>query len=230
MNDNIPRFTKNLNVILYDRGLKLKDLAKKIDVPYSTLHYQVNHPTALQEQTLKKIAEVLNVDINSLNTHIYQYENLSDSEILQKVQDGFFQTDNFTITIPFISQKLSAGTGFEHLSDADIDVQTIDILASMAKGLDKSTLVAAKVKGDSMIDANINSGDIAIFSRGLINGEGIYVINYFGDVLIKRITFDPKKNEVSIISANKNYPVKIADANDVLVLGKVIGWFHIENY
>ncbi len=134
------------------------------------------------------------------------------------------------LTIPFISQKLSAGMGIEHLSDADMEVEKIDILASMAKGLDKSTLVAAKVKGDSMIDANINSGDIAIFSRGLINGEGIYVINYFGDVLIKRITFDPKKNEVSIISANKNYPVKIADANDVLVLGKVIGWFHIENY
>ena len=100
----------------------------------------------------------------------------------------------------------------------------------MAKGLDKTTLVAARVRGDSMVDANIFSGDIVIFSRGLINGEGIYVINYLGDVLIKRIQFDPKNGEVAIISANKNYPVKTASAEDVLVLGKVVGWFHIENF
>lgn len=134
------------------------------------------------------------------------------------------------LSIPFISQKLSAGTGIDHLSDADMEVEKIDILEEMARGLDKSTLVAARVKGDSMVDANINSGDIAIFSKGLINGEGIYVINYLGDVLIKRIQFDPKRNEVEIISANRNYPVKTASAEDVLVLGKVIGWFHVENY
>ena len=134
------------------------------------------------------------------------------------------------LSIPFISQKLSAGMGIDHLSDADMEVEKIDILEEMARGLDKSTLVAARVKGDSMVDANINSGDIAIFSKGLINGEGIYVINYLGDVLIKRIQFDPKRNEVEIISANRNYPVKTASAEDVLVLGKVIGWFHVENY
>lgn len=134
------------------------------------------------------------------------------------------------LSIPFISQKLSAGAGIEHLSDADMEVEKIDILAEMAKGLDKATLVAARVRGDSMVDANIFSGDIVIFSRGLINGEGIYVINYLGDVLIKRIQFDPKNGEVAIISANKNYPVKTASAEDVLVLGKVVGWFHIENF
>lgn len=131
------------------------------------------------------------------------------------------------LTIPFISQKLSAGVGIEHLSDADMDIKQIDILAEMARGVDKNSLVAARVKGDSMIDEHINSGDIAVFSRGLVNGEGIYVINYFGDVLIKRISYDPKTNTVSIISANRNYPTKTADAEDVLVLGKVVGVFHI---
>lgn len=195
-----------------DLGWTQEELARKMGYTSKSSINKIELDKAdMPRKKVKQLAEVLGIDVNSLFSDIPSY------------REGI-------LTIPFISQKLSAGVGFEHLSDADIDVQTIDILASMAKGLDKSTLVAAKVKGDSMIDANINSGDIAIFSRGLINGEGIYVINYFGDVLIKRITFDPKKNEVSIISANKNYPVKIADANDVLVLGKVIGWFHIENY
>ncbi len=142
-------------------------------------------------------------------------------------KDNFSKANDLILTIPFISQKLSAGVGIEHLSDADMDIKQIDILAEMARGVDKNSLVAARVKGDSMIDEHINSGDIAIFSRGLVNGEGIYVINYFGDVLIKRISYDPKTNTVSIISANRNYPTKTADAEDVLVLGKVVGVFHI---
>ena len=36
-----------------------------------------------------------------------------------------------------------------------MEVEKIDILAEMAKGLDKTTLVAARVRGDSMVDANI---------------------------------------------------------------------------
>ena len=195
-----------------DLGWTQEELARKMGYTSKSSINKIELDKAdMPRKKVKQLAEILGIDVNSLFSDIPSY------------REGI-------LTIPFISQKLSAGTGIEHLSDADMEVEKIDILASMAKGLDKSTLVAAKVKGDSMIDANINSGDIAIFSRGLINGEGIYVINYFGDVLIKRITFDPKKNEVSIISANKNYPVKIADANDVLVLGKVIGWFHIENY
>ena len=55
-------------------------------------------------------------------------------------------------------------------------------------------------------------------------------MNYFGDVPMKMISFNPKNNEISIISANKNYPVKVADDNDVLVLGKLIGNFHMVDY
>lgn len=153
---------------------------------------------------------------------------LSIEEIFESTDElPSYNNKRGILTIPFISQKLSAGVGIDHLSDADMDIEQIDILAEMARGLNKKSLVAARVQGDSMIEEHINSGDIAIFSRGLVNGEGIYVINYFGDVLIKRISYDPKNNTVSIISANKNYPTKTADAEDVFVLGKVVGVFHI---
>ena len=89
---------------------------------------------------------------------------------------------------------------------------------------------SAEVKGDSMIDANIFPGDYVFFSKGLIKGEGIYVIAFAGDIMVKRLAFDAPKNKLSIISENKNYPVRIIDAESdgVRILGKVIGWIHNE--
>lgn len=194
-------------------GMTMEDLAKATGYESKTGIAVIENGKVenIPLSKVKAIADALRIPVESFFPNVPSY------------RDGI-------LSIPFISQKLSAGTGIEHLSDADMDVEKIDILAEMAKGLDKATLVAARVRGDSMVDANIFSGDIVIFSRGLINGEGIYVINYLGDVLIKRIQFDPKNGEVAIISANKNYPVKTASAEDVLVLGKVVGWFHIENF
>ena len=135
------------------------------------------------------------------------------------------------ISVPLISQKISAGYGEDYLDDDSITMKRIQIPESLTKGVaDKSTLVSAEVKGDSMIDANIYPGDYVFFSKGLIKGEGIYVIAFAGDIMVKRLSFDAPRNKLSIISENKNYPVRIIDAESdgVRILGKVIGWIHNE--
>ena len=110
------------------------------------------------------------------------------------------------ISIPLISQKISAGYGEDFLDDDSITMKRIQIPESLTKGVaDKSTLVSAEVKGDSMIDANIFPGDYVFFSKGLIKGEGIYVIAFAGDIMVKRLAFDAPKNKLSIISENKNH-------------------------
>ena len=66
----------------------------------------------------------------------------------------------------------------------------------------------------------------------MIKGEGIYVIAFAGDIMVKRLSFDGPMNKLTIISENKNYPVRIVDADTdgVRILGKVIGWIHNELY
>ncbi len=134
------------------------------------------------------------------------------------------------LTIPFITQKISAGPGEEELPDDCLEVRSIDILASMAKGISRKILTAAEVKGDSMIEANIYPGDIVIFARGRVEGDGIYVLALGGEVLVKRLQFDSLSNELEIISMNKNYKPRTvaADADGLRILGKVVGWFHNE--
>lgn len=135
------------------------------------------------------------------------------------------------LTIPFISQKLSAGSGEDFLPDEDLEIKTVDVLESIVKGaVDKASLLCAEVRGDSMIEANIYSGDLVIFSRGLVKGEGIYVLSLCNEVLVKRLAFDALSNTLTIISDNRNYPPKTveADNDNVRILGKVVGWIHAE--
>ena len=136
------------------------------------------------------------------------------------------KANDLTITIPFVNQKLSAGTGEDYLSDSDIETKTINISEYLARGIDKATLLAAEVRGDSMVDERIYSGDIVIFSRGLIRQEGIYVINYAGDLMVKKLAFDALNNTVDIISGNRNYPTRTVEADSIAILGKVVGWIH----
>ncbi len=158
------------------------------------------------------------------------------SEVLGlKIEDFFpdvpsYDSETGILTIPFITQKISAGIGEEELPEDCLEVRSIDILASMAKGISKKVLTAAEVKGDSMIEANIYPGDIVIFARGRIEGDGIYVLALAGEVLVKRLQFDALSNELEIISMNRNYKPRTvsADADGLRILGKVVGWFHNE--
>ena len=196
-------------------GLTLEELGKKTNTTPQTIYkYENDIVTNIPYDRIIALSKVLKVQPwEILGWDVPSYN--SETGIL---------------TIPFITQKISAGIGEEELPDDCLEVKSIDILASMAKGISKKILTAAEVKGDSMIEANIYPGDIVIFARGRIEGDGIYVLALGGDVLVKRLQFDALSNELEIISMNKNYKTRTvsADADGLRILGKVVGWFHNE--
>lgn len=195
-------------------GWTQEDLAKKMGYTSKTTITKIESDKIdLPRRKVKMIADVLGISVNELFPDVPSYN-----------------PETTTLTIPFVTQKVSAGFGEEELPDECLEVRSIDILASMAKGIGRKALTAAEVKGDSMIEANIYNGDIVIFARGRIEGDGIYVLALAGEVLVKRLQFDALSNELTIISMNKNYAPKTvsADADGLRILGKVVGWFHNE--
>ena len=207
--------------------------------------------TALKKKNISqtKLVELTGLNKSAISSYLNgKYEPKRDAvEIMAKTLDvsptwlaGFdvpmdaetpyYNSETGILTIPFITQKISAGPGEEELPDDCLEVRSIDVLASMAKGISKKVLTAAEVKGDSMIEANIYPGDIVIFARGRIEGDGIYVLALAGEVLVKRLQFDALSNELEIISMNRNYKPRTvsADADGLRILGKVVGWFHNE--
>lgn len=195
-------------------GWTQEELAKKMGYTSKTSITKIESDKIdLPRRKVKMIADVLGISVNDLFPDVPSYN-----------------PETGILTIPFITQKISAGIGEEELPDDCLEVRSIDILASMAKGISKKVLTAAEVKGDSMIEANIYPGDIVIFARGRIEGDGIYVLALGGDVLVKRLQFDALSNELEIISMNRNYKPRTvsADADGLRILGKVVGWFHNE--
>ena len=198
-------------------GYSLEDLGNAIGTTRQNIFkYESGDITNIPYDKLRKLAETLKTD----PWYILGWE---PPKAATRTAD--------MISVPFISQKISAGYGETFLSDENITMKRISIPVSILHGVtDSSTLVSAEVKGDSMIDANIFPGDYVFFSKGMIKGEGIYVIALAGDIMVKRLSFDALNRRLSIISENKNYPVLTVDADEsgVRILGKVVGWIHNE--
>ena len=198
-------------------GYSLEDLGNAIGTTRQNIFkYESGDITNIPYDKLRKLAETLHTD----PWYILGWDGPSSGK-----------KDSDIVSVPFISQKISAGYGETFLSDENITMKRINIPMSILHGVtDSSTLVSAEVKGDSMIDANIFPGDYVFFAKGLIKGEGIYVIALAGDIMVKRLAFDALNRRLTIISENKNYPARTVDADEsgVRILGKVVGWIHNE--
>ena len=211
MGDRIKRLRES-------RKMTQEELGKAVGTTKQTIFkYETDKIGNIPYSRIEDLARVFDVD---------------PWEILGWKQDDCKPAEGY-ISVPLISQKISAGYGEDYLPEDSITLKRIQIPESMTRGVtDKSTIVSAEVKGDSMVDANIYPGDYVFFSKGTIKGEGIYVIAFAGDIMVTRLSFDAPKNRLTIISENRNYPTRTVDAESdgVRILGKVIGWIHNEMY
>ena len=104
-------------------------------------------------------------------------------------------------------------------SDAGSDTLTIDehLIANPSK------TVLIKVKGDSMIDAGIHSGDVVVVEkRGTANTGDIVVAILDNEFTLKR--FGREKGRVVLRPENKAYPV-IRPTGEAEIFGVVVGMF-----
>ena len=79
----------------------------------------------------------------------------------------------------------------------------------------------ARVIGDSMVDAGIESGDLLIIDRSLEPADGAIAVCFIdGDFTVKRISLRP--DGVCLTPANKDYPeMFIGEDRDFVVWGVV---------
>ncbi|MBQ6278548.1 MAG: translesion error-prone DNA polymerase V autoproteolytic subunit [Muribaculaceae bacterium] len=79
----------------------------------------------------------------------------------------------------------------------------------------------ARVIGDSMIDSGINEGDMLIIDRSIEPQDGDIAVCFIdGDFTVKRILI--KDNEMSLVPANRRYPViRVPKESNFVVWGVV---------
>lgn len=195
-------------------GYTQKQLAEMVGyTSVSTINKIESGKIDLTQRKIKRFSDVLGVDVKNLFPDVPQFNR----------KEGL-------LTIPFVNQKASAGFWEEELPSECINTRTIDILPVIAGGQDRKSLLAIQVSGDSMVDENLCDGDIVVFSKGRISGDGLYVLVIGTTVAVKRVEFDPINNKIRVCSANrqKGYePVVLANEEGTYrILGKVTGWIH----
>ena len=221
--DSYLNFWRNVEDILILNELTLKDLSKMTDVPYTTLYYQYKHQSKPDIEFVSLLANYFNFSIEQLlyskivgdfshtdeeldNDENYQNSHLrvAVNEMLDATAEGIETGDNNInddtglIKIPFVPQKISAGYGEELLNPEDVEIQTINIMEDLARGVPRDSLLAARV------------------------------LSIDNEVMVKRLVFDRLNHSVLIISENKKYPQREAkdDNQSLRILGKVVGWIH----
>ena len=84
-----------------------------------------------------------------------------------------------------------------------------------------------RVKGDSMIDANIYDGDIAFLRKDFdfIDGE-IYAVCYGAEESASLKKLYKVDNKMMLQPCNTDYTAAFVDVDDVVIVGECIGTYH----
>lgn len=139
---------------------------------------------------------------------------------------GFLKrANNLSRSIELLKEKLnripiiaSITAGGPNLAYEDIQgyVDTYDLLP---KRLAHENVFALRVKGESMIEAGIMDGDIAIVHRQPVagNGEIIAALLDNNEATLKRLRH--RNNKTFLEAANKDYPPIY---KDFTIIGKII--------
>jgi len=114
--------------------------------------------------------------------------------------------------------RIAAGVPIEAISEVS---HNIAVPGTMLKG--SARHYALEVKGDSMIDAGINDGDVVIIREGPTadNGDIVVAIVEGNEATLKR--FRRKGNMIALEAANPAYETRVFPENQVKVQGRLVG-------
>ncbi len=114
--------------------------------------------------------------------------------------------------------RIAAGLPIEAIADG---AQNIAVPGTMLQGTGNH--YALEVKGDSMIDAGINDGDVVVIREGPTaeNGDIVVAIVEGHEATLKK--FRRKGNSIALEAANPAYETRVFRDDQIKVQGKLVG-------
>jgi len=114
--------------------------------------------------------------------------------------------------------RIAAGVPIEAIADG---VQNIAVPGTMLQGTGHH--YALEVKGDSMIDAGINDGDVVVIREGPTadNGDIVVAIVEEHEATLKR--FRRNGNSIALEAANPAYETRVFRDDQIKVQGRLVG-------
>lgn len=235
---------QKIKLLRSENGWTQEDLAKKSGVSIQSIkRYETGIGENITTSNLEKIAKVfevkksyfLNDDESSLVVRKFD-ENLvrksfvSPSNLKPQNKSNNNTEENGIIAVPYFEDTYaSAGDGAINYEEAPT---TLEFTENFLRGFlrisgDLSKVHIINAKGDSM-EPTIVNGELLFISTanagGVISGN-IYVINYSGDVFVKRLEKNPITRAVTLFSDNEKYEPIVIDGENLencAIVGRVV--------
>lgn len=155
-------------------------------------------------------------DLKHRKEFMFTLENIGEKESLVSEDNTKFDKNDLQ-EIP-VFNNIAAGEPI--LINPEVE-GTFNIPKYWIKGSDKKFIL--KVKGDSMIGAGINNGDLVVIEQNPspMNGD-IVAVNLDGNATLKRLKIE--KDKIILLPENKIYkPIIVSKYDEFYILGKAIG-------
>jgi phage repressor protein C with HTH and peptisase S24 domain len=172
-------------------------------------------------------------DLRRGKTHVLRSDRLQSILIALGQPDGMLSPNHKTseddeqlVMIPVYDVRASMGAG--SVADGSAILHHIGFRQDWLRRITSANvdeLAAISAAGDSM-EPTLSDGDtmlIDMSKRSAAREDGIYVLDYDGLLLVKRLRFDPVRRIVRLISDNAAYdPVDNINPEDLRVFGRAI--------
>ncbi len=123
----------------------------------------------------------------------------------------------YAVELPVMG-RIAAGVPIEAISHASHNVA---VPGAMISGPGEH--YALEVKGDSMIDAGINDGDVVIIRETSVADNGDIVVALIEDQEATLKRFFRKGNAIALEAANPAYETRLLPGDKVKVQGRLVG-------
>lgn len=214
-----------------DFGQRIKELRKKFDLTQQGLADEIG---ANNKQTISDVEKGKQKGLNDDQVRIIldkygiskAWLILGEGEMFElakTLESTTTAINHQMISAPIMSIKASAGSGREQHEIVTNGELLIDrMLFKVLPNL--KNIQAIEVEGDSMYPT-LKDGDYVVIEKNSnFSGDGIYVLQYDGVLLVKRLQADI--DGIEILSDNQSYGKRKYDPNDdqrlFHIAGKVI--------
>jgi SOS-response transcriptional repressor LexA len=198
------------NFIREKSGLSKKDFAQSLGLSVSMNWQIATGHIKLPRDLLDRLADTYKVNLHWFLTG--------------KGPSGL---ESDTVEIELLEQEAAAGRGIDVADYAE--KHTFQVPRSLIAPHRPDRLLAVYVAGDSMIEARICDGDIAIFHPGITEGNGIFVVSIGNSLVVKRVDRDIATQTIILISENSAYePRRFTgpELNEIRIAGRVVACYH----
>ncbi|MDM5278831.1 S24 family peptidase [Paenibacillus silvae] len=200
------------------RGYTQNQMAEFLNMkPANVSSYERNRSIPPGD-VLGKIADILQTSTDYL---ICRTDINLPIDLLVNRNTNYTPSENLT---PLIG-TICAGNGL--IADSNIEDYVIYPFPKK-----KAADFALKVKGDSMIGAGINDGDVVFLKKGNwaeYNGQIVAVVINGEDGSLKRMRWTEGSPYIQLIPENSDYETKEVLPNEIVVCGLYAGHFKFES-